>query len=87
MVGQVLVFVFELPSKKSSLQNIFGSNLQLHAREARGNYANQWFSLFCAKESLGKIDPSLILEPKAGIEPATYSFAYTSFYFIHFKEG
>ena len=77
----------DLPSKKSSLQNIFGSNLQLHAREARGNYANQWFSLFCAKESLGKIDPSLILEPKAGIEPATYSFAYTSFYFIHFKEG
>ena len=40
-----------LPSKKSSLQKIFGSNLTLHAREARGVPQNQWFSLLAAKEN------------------------------------
>ena len=63
----------DLPSKKSSLRNIFGSNLHLHAREARGTYANQWLSLSCAKESLGKIDPSLILEPPPRIELGTFT--------------
>ena len=65
----------DLPSKKSSLQNIFGSNLQLHAREARGTYANQWLSLSRAKESHGKIGTSLIVEATAGIAPAHTSFA------------
>ncbi len=37
--------------KKSSLQKIFGSNLTLHAREARGVPQNQWFSLLAAKEN------------------------------------
>ncbi len=37
--------------KKSSLQKIFGSNLTLHAREARGVPQNQWFSLLSAKEN------------------------------------
>ena len=41
----------DLPSKKSSLQKIFGSNLTLHAREARGMPQNQWFSLLAAKEN------------------------------------
>src|SRR3989344_3354572 len=35
----------DYPSKKSSLQKIFGSNLTLHAREARGVPQNQWFPL------------------------------------------
>ena len=48
------------PSGTSSALSFL--NLHLHAREARGTYANQWLSLSCAKESLGKIDPSLILE-------------------------
>ncbi|KKT62683.1 MAG: hypothetical protein UW55_C0010G0032 [Candidatus Giovannonibacteria bacterium GW2011_GWA2_44_26] len=43
-----------LPSKKSSLQKIFGSNLTLHAREARGVPQNQWFSLLAAKENHGE---------------------------------
>ncbi|PIR84236.1 hypothetical protein COU18_00060, partial [Candidatus Kaiserbacteria bacterium CG10_big_fil_rev_8_21_14_0_10_51_14] len=39
------------PSKKSSLQKIFGSNLILHAREARGVPEMPWFSLLAAKEN------------------------------------
>ena len=39
------------PSKKSSLQKVFGSNLTLHARKARGVPQNQWFSLLAAKEN------------------------------------
>jgi hypothetical protein len=41
----------DLPSKKSSLQKIFGSNLTLHAREARGVAENPWFSLAHTKEN------------------------------------
>jgi len=41
----------DLPLKKSSLQKIFGSNLTLHAREARGMPQDQWFSLAAAKEN------------------------------------
>ena len=44
----------DYPSKKSSLQKIFGSNLTLHAREARGVPQNQWFSLLAAKENHGE---------------------------------
>ncbi len=42
----------DLPSKKSSLQKIFGSNLTLSSREARGLPQNPWFSLAHAKENL-----------------------------------
>jgi site-specific DNA recombinase len=35
----------DLPSKKTSLQKIFGSNLTLQSREARGVAQNQWTSL------------------------------------------
>ena len=35
----------DLPSKKSSLQKIFGSNLTLQAREARGAAQKQWTAL------------------------------------------
>src|SRR3989338_131862 len=38
----------DLPSKKIPLQKIFGSNLTLHAREARGVPPNHWFSLAAA---------------------------------------
>ena len=63
----------DLPSKKSSLQKIFGSNLTLKAREACGIAVNQWFSLAVAKEKIGKIETTLILEPTSGIEPETSS--------------
>ena len=60
----------DYPSKKISLQKIFGSNLTLHAREARGNALNQWLSLATAKENSGKTDLGLILEPGARLELA-----------------
>ena len=41
----------DLPLKKSSLQKIFGSNLTLHAREARGTAKMHWLSLLGGKES------------------------------------
>ncbi|TSC76393.1 MAG: hypothetical protein G01um101429_1162, partial [Parcubacteria group bacterium Gr01-1014_29] len=43
------------PSKKSSLQKVFGSNLTLHAREARGAPQNQWLSLAQAKTDFPKM--------------------------------
>ena len=41
----------DLPLKKSSLQKIFGSNLTLNAREARGTAKMHWLSLPPTKES------------------------------------
>jgi len=64
-LGQVLYLkVFDLPSKKSSLQKIFGFrilNLTLQAREARGVPMNPWFFLDEEKQKLGKIPLSSIL--------------------------
>ena len=40
-----------LSLKKSSLQKIFGSNLTLHTREARGTAKMHWLSLLGGKES------------------------------------
>jgi len=54
-------FVFAFPSKKSSLQKIFGSNLTLHAREARGNAHSPYAALRAAKSSDGETDLSLIM--------------------------
>ena len=48
------------PSRISSALSFL--NLQLHAREARGTYANQWLSLSRAKESPTQNDTTLILE-------------------------
>ena len=61
----------DLHSKKSSLQKIFGLNLSLHAREARGIPALPWRELHSAKMHSGKTGLISILEPMAGIEPAT----------------
>ena len=59
--GQALHYIYgflhlDFPSKKSSLQKIFGSNLTLHAREARGVPANHWFSVAAATENQSKTD-------------------------------
>ena len=59
----------DYPSKKYSLQKIFGSNLTLHAREARGVPQNQWFSLLAAKENHPENDLVPILVTLPGIEP------------------
>jgi hypothetical protein len=41
----------DLPLKKSALQKIFGSNLTLSARSARGTAKMHWLSLLGGKES------------------------------------
>jgi hypothetical protein len=46
----------DLPSKKLSLQKIFGSNLTLHAREARGVPENPWPSVAAATEGHSETD-------------------------------
>jgi len=69
--------VEDLLLKKSSLQKIFGLNLSLHAREARGNPLPPYAALRAAKISAPKNQLSLILEPLIGIEPMTSSFTYT----------
>ena len=61
------------PSKKSSLRKIFGSNLTLHAREARGNAHSPYAALRAAKSSDGETDLSLIVVRPPGIEPGTSS--------------
>ena len=50
------------PSKKSSLQKIFGLTLSLHAREARGNAHSPYAALRAAKFSTSEKPLSLILE-------------------------
>src|SRR3990167_121325 len=60
-----------LPSKKLSLQKIFGSNLTLKKREAFGVGLNHWTELRSVRKNLGKTDSVLLLEPMARIELAT----------------
>src|SRR3989344_4825425 len=60
----------DLPSKKIPLQKIFGSNLTLHAREARGMPANHWFSIAAATENQSKTDLVSCLVPREGLEPS-----------------
>src|SRR3989344_4552284 len=59
----------DLPSKKLSLQKIFGSNLTLKKRGAFGIAQNHWLSLANAKEKISKNDLTLIMVRDGGIEP------------------
>ena len=78
----------DLPLKKSSLQKIFGSNLTLHAREARGTAKMHWLSLVGGKESQYQNASFPMSVPKVvgtrGFEPPTLAgcaseaYAYTS---------
>ncbi len=74
----------DLPSKKIPLQKIFGSNLPLHAREARGVPANHWFSVAAATENHPETDlvSSLVgmgrLELPILTEYDSESYAYTN---------
>ena len=52
----------DLPSKKISLQKIFGLNLTLKNREAVGNGLNPWAELRSARQNFAKKPFSLILE-------------------------
>ena len=63
----------DIPSKKSSLQKVFGLNLSIHAREARGNPISPYAALRAARFSGGETSLALKLEPEAGIGPAVFS--------------
>ena len=58
-----------LPLKKSFAQKIFGLNLTLHAREARGVAEIQWASIKEAHCLVGKNELSFLLVPRRGFEP------------------
>ena len=58
-----------LVAKKVVAKEIFGSNLRLAAREARGNPVLPYFAAQRAAESIGEKSESLILVPSPGIEP------------------
>ena len=63
----------DIPSKKSSLQKVFGLNLSIHAREARGLPISPYAALHAARSESGEKELSLKLEPMTGIEPVTSS--------------
>ena len=63
----------DLLQKKVAAKEIFGSNLRLAAREARGNPILPYEAAQRAAELVGKIPESLILVRPAGLEPATFS--------------
>ena len=69
----------DLPSKKSSLQKVFGLNLSIHAREARGNPISPYAALCAARSESGESDLPLILEPEARIELAVCSLPWSRF--------
>src|SRR3989344_2669654 len=59
----------DLPSRKSYLQKIFGSNLTLHSREARRAPQNPWVFISQAKSELSESGFILSMVPGVGIEP------------------
>ncbi len=63
----------DLPSKKLSLQKIFGSNLSLHGRVASGNPFPHYAELRSARENFSEKPMSLLAEPAGGFEPATFA--------------
>ena len=67
----------DIPSKKSPLQKVFGLNLSIHAREARGLPISPYAALRAARISASEKPLSLILEPLSGIEPETSSLPMT----------
>ncbi|MFA6076463.1 MAG: hypothetical protein WC735_00075 [Candidatus Paceibacterota bacterium] len=60
--ASVVFHVADLPSKKLSLQKIFGSNLSLHGRVASGNPFPHYAELRSARENFGEKSLSLITE-------------------------
>jgi len=64
----------DLPSKKLSLQKIFGSNLTLKKREAFGNAFSHYAELRSARENFSRKPLSLIAEPPLRFELRTFAF-------------
>ena len=61
----------DLPSKKSSLQKIFGSNLTLRNKKVKEIPSKQWATLCVARKNFSKKEGSFIVAPRVGFEPTT----------------
>ncbi|MBI4050584.1 MAG: hypothetical protein HY396_01260 [Candidatus Doudnabacteria bacterium] len=59
----------DLPSKKSFLQKIFGSNLTLRNKKVEEIPAKQWATLCVARKNFSENERSFILAPGLGFEP------------------
>ena len=63
----------DLPSKKSSLQKIFGSNLTLRNKKVEEIPAKQWATLCVARKNFSGNDLSIIVAPNAERNPNFFS--------------
>ncbi len=61
----------DLPSKKSSLQKIFGSNLIMHDKKIQETPSFPFSALRAARQNSSPFETSLVLAPRVGIEPTT----------------
>ena len=59
----------DLPSKKSSLHKIFGSNLYLHDKKVQENASFPYSALRAARQKFPPNDVSFIRAPEQGFEP------------------
>ncbi|MDP2676955.1 MAG: recombinase family protein [bacterium] len=59
----------DLPSKKISLQKIFGSNLTLRNKKVEESPVKQWATLCVARQNFSKTDLSFLLAAGLGFEP------------------
>ena len=59
----------DLPSKKSSLQKIFGSNLILHDKKIQETPSFPFSALRAARQNSSPFETSLVLAGRLGIEP------------------
>ena len=63
----------DIPSKKSSLQKIFGSNLHLQNKEVQETASPPWAALRAARANFRDSDASFIRAPRVGFEPTINS--------------
>ncbi|MDO8518108.1 MAG: hypothetical protein Q7S26_02355, partial [bacterium] len=59
----------DIPSKKSTLQKIFGSNLQLHNKKVRETAPPPWAALRAAHATVAESDASFIRAAGLGFGP------------------
>ena len=62
-----------LPAKKSAIQKIFGSNLQLTNQKVSGTAHPLYTALRAARENPESLDSLLVSAPRPGLEPGTSS--------------
>ena len=66
--GKCCIYVADLPSKKSSLQKVFGLNLHLKNKEIEFNPLPPYQYIRASRENFSETDLALKLEPKVRIE-------------------